>query len=81
MSMIAVNKLEKVQHLKFLLSHLRQGKTTVALEYLKHQINAKNLDKWGELIGYLENINSKLLTTSAAEELVKLSAVDEWRRQ
>ncbi|RUS92787.1 hypothetical protein DSM107010_72880 [Chroococcidiopsis cubana SAG 39.79] len=54
MSMIAVNKLEKVQHLKFLLSHLRQGKTTVALEYLKHQINAKNLDKWGELIGYLE---------------------------
>ncbi|MDV2997236.1 MAG: hypothetical protein N4J56_006941 [Chroococcidiopsis sp. SAG 2025] len=51
MSMIAVNKLEKVQHLKFLLSHLWQGKTTVALEYLKHQVNAKNLDKWDELMG------------------------------
>jgi len=54
MSMIAVNKLEKAKHLKFLLSQLWQGNTAMALEYLKQQVNAKNLDKWHELISYLE---------------------------
>ncbi len=52
MSMIAANKLEKIKHLKFLLSQLWQGNTTIALEYLKHQVQARNLDKWNELLGY-----------------------------
>jgi hypothetical protein len=54
MSMIAVNQVEKQQHLKFLLAQLWQGKTAIALEYLKHQVNPKNRDKWQELMNYLE---------------------------
>jgi len=54
MSMIATNKLEKVKHLKFLFSQLWQGNTAIALEYLNHQVPARNLDKWQELIRYLE---------------------------
>jgi len=44
--MIAVNSLEKAKHLKFLFSQLWQGNTAIALEYLKHQVQARNLDKW-----------------------------------
>lgn len=51
MSMIATNKLEKAKHLKFLFSQLWQGNTAIALEYLKSQVQARNLDKWQELIG------------------------------
>jgi len=54
MSMIATNKLEKAKHLKFLFSQLWQGNTAIALEYLNHQVPARNLDKWQELIRYLE---------------------------
>lgn len=54
MSMIAFNKLEKTKHLKFLFSQLWQGNIGIALEYLKHQVQARNHDKWQELIGYLE---------------------------
>lgn len=52
MSMIATSKLEKSTHLKFLFFHLWQGNTAIALEYLKHQVQVRNLDKWHELIGY-----------------------------
>ena len=61
MSMIAANKLEKIKHLKFLLSQLWQGNTTIALEYLKHQVKARNLDKWHELIGYLEKHQPEII--------------------
>jgi len=61
MSMIAINKLEKAKHLKFLRSQLWQGNTTMALEYLKHQVEARNLDKWQELIGYLEKHDSEII--------------------
>jgi len=54
MSMIAINQLEKAQHLKFLLSQFWQGNTASDLEYLKHQVQARILDKWQELIRYLE---------------------------
>jgi len=53
MSMIAINKVEKSRHLNFLLSHLWQGKTSIALEYLRNYVVVKNQDKWQELIGYL----------------------------
>lgn len=59
--MIAANKLEKIQHLKFLLSQLWQGNTTIALEYLKHQVQARNLDKWNELLGYLEKHQHEII--------------------
>lgn len=54
MSMIASNKVEKSRHLKFLFSHLWQGKIATALEYLRNHVVVKNQDKWQELIGYLE---------------------------
>lgn len=52
-SMIAANKLKKAKHLKFLRAQLWQGNSSIALEYLKHQVNARNLDKWHELSGEL----------------------------
>ena len=61
MSMIATNKLEKAKHLKFLFSQLWQGNTTIALEYLKSQVQARNLDKWQELIGYLEKHQPEII--------------------
>jgi len=61
MSMIAVNKIEKSKHLKFLLAQLWQGKTRVALEYLQHQVIAKNQDKLHELIGYLEKHQQEII--------------------
>lgn len=59
MSMIAANKLEKARHLKFLLSHLWQGNTVIALEYLRQQVQARNLDKWQELIGYARKTSTR----------------------
>ncbi len=61
MSMIAVNKIKKVKHLKFLLSHLWQGDIIIALEYSKHQVQARNLEKWNELIGYLEKHQHEII--------------------
>ncbi|WP_028954129.1 hypothetical protein [Synechocystis sp. PCC 7509] len=61
MSMIATNKLEKAKHLKFLFSQLWQGNTAIALEYLQHQVQARNLDKWQELIRYLEKHQPEII--------------------
>jgi hypothetical protein len=61
MSMIAINKIEKSRHLKFLLSHLWQGKTAIALEYLRNHVVVKNQDKWQELICYLEKHQSEII--------------------
>jgi len=61
MSMIATNKLEKAKHLKFLFSQLWQGNTAITLEYLKHQVQARNLDKWQELIRYLEKHQHEII--------------------
>lgn len=61
MSMIAIDKIEKNQHLKFLLSQLWHGLTAIALKYLQHQVNAKNLDKWQELICYLEKHQHEII--------------------
>ncbi|MDZ4876733.1 MAG: hypothetical protein CLLPBCKN_006168 [Chroococcidiopsis cubana SAG 39.79] len=61
MSMIANNKLEKAKHLKFLFSQLWQGNTAIALGYLKHQVQVRNLDKWQELIGYLEKHQHEII--------------------
>jgi hypothetical protein len=61
LSMIAFNKAERSMYLKFLLSQLWQGKTTVVLEYLKHQVVPRNQDKLQELIGYLERHQSEII--------------------
>ena len=67
MSMIATNKLEKAKYLKFLLSQLWQGHTTIALEYLKHQVQARNLEKRQELISYLEKHQHEIINYKRAQ--------------
>ena len=54
MSMIARNKPEKLDHLKFLFSRLWRGKTPEAIDYLQTQVVARNQSKLLELIGYLK---------------------------
>lgn len=71
MSMIASNKLDKAKHLKFLLSQLWQGNTTIALEYLNYQVNAKNVDKLQELIRYLEKHQSEIINYSRRSQAGK----------
>ncbi len=61
MSMIAVDKVEKLMHLKFLIPQLWQGKVTIALDYLRTQVRVRNLEKWSELIGYLEKHHSEII--------------------
>lgn len=61
MSMIALNKIEKVKHLKFLFSQLWHGNMAAALEYLKHQVTPRNQDKRQELIGYLEKHQHEII--------------------
>jgi len=64
MSMIAINKVEKSRHLKFLFSHLWQGKTARALEYLRTSVVVKNQEKWQELIGYLSKHQAEIIDYS-----------------
>ena len=61
MSMIALNKEEKSNHVKFLLSQLWHGQTDIALNYLKHQVVPRNNKVLLELIGYLEKHHSEII--------------------
>jgi len=61
MSMIARNKHEKSDHLKFLFSRLWRGQITQAIEYLRNQVITKNSKKLLELIGYLEKHQSEII--------------------
>ena len=54
MSMIAVNKEEKINHVRELLYYLWRGMVDEAIEYLKKKVTAKNKQKLAELITYLE---------------------------
>jgi len=77
--MIAVDKVEKLTHLKFLISQLWQGQVTVALDYLRTQVRVRNPEKWSELIGYLEKHQSEIIITIDVALLVKLLAVGGWK--
>jgi hypothetical protein len=74
MSMIAANKMEKSQHLKFLMSQLWQGKVTAALEYLQNQVIPRNQDKWQELISYLEKHQPEIINYSCRSRAGKTIA-------
>jgi len=54
MSMIAVNKQEKINHVRELFYYLWRGMADEAIEYLKKKVTAKNKQKLAELITYLE---------------------------
>lgn len=61
MSMIARNKEEKSNHLKFLFFHLWCGKTSEAIDYLQTLVKARNQNKLLELIGYLQKHHSEII--------------------
>ena len=61
MSMIARNKEEKNQHLKFIFHHLWHGHIYSVLNYLKTAVQPKNEEKLFELIGYLEKHQSEII--------------------
>lgn len=71
MSMIALNKQEKSHHVKFLLSQLWHGQTDVALNYLKHQVVARNSKVLLELIGYLEKHHSEIINYALRQKVGK----------
>lgn len=54
MSMIARSKPEKQAHLKVLLAQLWRGQTQAAIDYIRHQVVARNHEKWQELLAYLD---------------------------
>lgn len=46
LSMIAVNKVEKILHLKFLISQLWLGLVDNVLKYLRTEVTVINQEKW-----------------------------------
>jgi hypothetical protein len=61
MSMIALNKDEKNQHLKFMFYHLWRGDVFTVLNYLVEQVQPKNVEKHLELINYLEKHQHEII--------------------
>jgi hypothetical protein len=61
MSMIAINKFEKAEHLDFLLHHLWHGQTEVVLDYLNNKVKAKNKEKLQQLITYIEKHQEEII--------------------
>lgn len=61
MTMIALNKVEKQEHLKVLLSQLWQGQVEQALQYLNTQVKVRNADKFQELCGYLDKHQNEII--------------------
>lgn len=61
MSMIALNKEEKNEHLKFLFHHLWRGHVYTALDYLMTKVKAKNETRLQEFIGYLEKHEKEII--------------------
>ena len=61
MSMIAHNKQEKSEHLRFLFSHLWRGKIETVIDYLQHQVRPRNKEKLEELIQYLQKHQHEII--------------------
>jgi hypothetical protein len=61
MSMIAVNKQEKINHVRELFYYLWRGMADEAIEYLKKKVTAKNKQKLAELIAYLEKHKKEII--------------------
>lgn len=61
MSMIAHNKQEKSEHLRFLFPHLWKGKIKAVIDYLQHQVRPRNKEKLQELIKYLQKHQHEII--------------------
>lgn len=68
---IARNKAEKSEHLKFLFSHLWQGKAVAAIEYLQHQVKTKNHESLKELMTYLSKHQSEIINYQCRQQAEK----------
>ena len=71
MSMIAYNKQEKSEHLRFLFSHLWRGKTEVTIDYLQHQVRSRNQEKLEELIKYLQKHQHEIIDYERRQKVGK----------
>jgi hypothetical protein len=71
MSMIAVNKEEKINHVIQLLYYLWRGMSDEAIEYLKQKVTAKNKQKLAELITYLEKHKVEIIDYGKRKEAGK----------
>ena len=61
MSMIAHNKQEKSEHLRFIFSHLWRGKAQSVIDYLQRQVRPRNNEKLQELIKYLQKHQHEII--------------------
>ena len=61
MSMIARNKQEKSEHLKFLFYNLWRGETDKVIDYLDHHVQSKNLKVLEELKGYIQKHKDEII--------------------
>lgn len=71
MSMVAMNKTDKEQHLSVMLKRLWAGEVDAVLEYLRTEVAVRNADKHQELIGYLERHHHEIIdyaTRQAADK-------------
>jgi hypothetical protein len=68
MSMIAMNKEEKLIHLKYLFYHLWRGMTDEAQRYLETEVKAKNDKKLDELITYIEKHSEEIIDYGRRKE-------------
>ena len=71
MGSIASNQAEKSEHLKFLFSHLWQGKAVAVIEYLQHQVKTKNHETLKELITYLSKHQSEIINYQRRQQAGK----------
>ena len=71
MSMIARNKQEKSEHLKFLFYHLWRGETQGVIEYLQQNVQAKNPDKLKELLGYIQKHQAEIINYERRQKVGK----------
>ena len=71
MSMIALNKQDKSEHLKFLFHNLWRGETEKSLDYLKNQVKTRNPKKLLELIGYLEKHQHEIINYQRRQQAGK----------
>ena len=61
MSMIAHNKQEKSEHLRFIFSHLWRGNAQAVIDYLQRQVRPRNNEKLQELIKYLQKNQHEII--------------------
>ncbi|MBK8538009.1 MAG: hypothetical protein IPL59_24645 [Candidatus Competibacteraceae bacterium] len=70
MSMIALNKADKDRHLKFMFSSVARG-NLYRFRLFEKKVQAKNEEKYLELIGYLEKHRDEIIDYQLRKKQVK----------